>query len=87
LVALHVLAGQVAGVAVGGLAPRLIVWLVRCDQQLLLAAIALAFVAYGFGQLLGDVSPMAAIAALGSSSRRWGGSCSPSTPPPNSRSR
>ena len=51
--ALHVLAGLVAGVAVGGLAPRLIDRLVRSDQQLLLVAVALAFVAFGFGQLLG----------------------------------
>ena len=51
--ALHVLAGLVAGVAVGGVAPRLIDRLVRSDQQLLLVAIALAFVAFGFGQLLG----------------------------------
>ncbi|MCP9831405.1 cation:proton antiporter [Synechococcus sp. JJ3a-Johnson] len=51
--ALHVLAGMVAGVAVGGLAPRLIDRLVRSDQQLLLVAVALAFVAFGFGQLLG----------------------------------
>lgn len=51
--ALHVLAGLGAGVAVGGLAPRLIDRLVRTDQQLLLVAVALAFVAFGLGQLLG----------------------------------
>ncbi len=50
---LHVLAGAGAGVAVGSLAPRLIDRLVRSDQQLLLVAIALAFVAFGFGQWLG----------------------------------
>ena len=50
---LHVLAGLGAGVAVGALAPRLIDRLVRSDQQLLLVAVALAFVAYGFGQWLG----------------------------------
>lgn len=50
---LHVLAGAGAGVAVGGLAPRLIDRLVRSDQQLLLVAVALAFVAFGFGQWLG----------------------------------
>lgn len=51
--ALHVLAGLSAGVAVGALAPRLIDRLVRSDQQLLLVAVALAFVAHGFGQWLG----------------------------------
>ena len=52
-VALHVIAGMVAGLVVGGLAPRLIDGLVRSEQQLLLVAVALAFVAYGFGQILG----------------------------------
>jgi cell volume regulation protein A len=52
-VGLHVLAGVMAGSVVGLLAPRLIDALVRSEQQLLLVAVALAFVAYGFGQLLG----------------------------------
>ena len=52
-VGLHFVAGVVAGIAVGLLAPRLIDALVRSAQQLLLVAVALAFVSYGFGQLLG----------------------------------
>lgn len=52
-VLLHVVAGLIVGLLVGGLAPRLIDRLVRSEQQLLLVAVALAFVAYGFGQLLG----------------------------------
>ena len=52
-VGLHLVAGVAAGLLVGLLAPRLIDGLVRSDQQLLLATVALAFVAYGFGQLLG----------------------------------
>lgn len=50
-VGLHLLAGSVAGLIVGALAPRLIDALVRSDPQLLL--VALAFVAYGLGQWLG----------------------------------
>jgi len=50
---LHVIAGVAAGLLVGILAPRLIDRLVRSDQQLLLVTVALAFVAYGFGQFLG----------------------------------
>lgn len=53
LVARHVLAGLLAGGLVGGLAPWLIDKLVRSEQQLLLVAISLAFVAFGFGQLFG----------------------------------
>lgn len=52
-VGLHLLTGVMAGSAVGLLAPRLIDALVRSEQKLLLVAVALAFVAYGFGQLLG----------------------------------
>lgn len=52
-VALHLIAGMAAGLVVGGLAPRLIDKLVRSDQQLLLVTVALAFLTYGFGQILG----------------------------------
>ena len=52
-VAGHLIAGLAAGLVVGGLAPRLIDRLVRSEPQLLLVAVALAFVAYGCGQLLG----------------------------------
>jgi len=52
-VGLHLLAGAVAGLIIGALAPRLIDALVRSDPQLLLVAVALAFVAYGLGQWLG----------------------------------
>jgi len=52
-VGLHLVTGVMAGSAVGLLAPRLIDALVRSEQKLLLVAVALAFVAYGFGQLLG----------------------------------
>ena len=62
-VALHLLAGLVAGVLVGGLASRLIDGLVRSEPQLLLVAIALAFVAYGLGQLFGGGGLMAVYAA------------------------
>lgn len=62
-VALHLLAGLVAGVLVGGVASRLIDGLVRSEPQLLLVAIALAFVAYGLGQLLGGGGLMAVYAA------------------------
>ena len=62
-VALHVLAGLVAGIAVGSLAPRLIDRFVRSDQQLLLVTIALAFVAFGFGQWLGGGGLLAVFVA------------------------
>jgi cell volume regulation protein A len=52
-VGFHVIAGLLAGLVVGAVAPRLIDALVRSEQQLLVVAVALAFVAYGFGQLLG----------------------------------
>jgi len=52
-VGFHLIAGLLAGVIVGALAPRLIDALVRSDPQLLLVAVALAFVAYGLGQWLG----------------------------------
>lgn len=61
--ALHLLAGVAAGALVGGLAPRLIDTLVRSEQQLLLVAISLAFVAYGLGQLLGGGGLMAVFTA------------------------
>lgn len=51
-VGLHLLAGVVAGLIVGGVAPRLIDALVRSEPMLLLVTVALAFVAYGFGQIL-----------------------------------
>ena len=50
---LHLLAGLLAGLVVGAVAPRLIDALVRSEPMLLLVAVALAFVAFGFGQLLG----------------------------------
>lgn len=53
LVGRHVLAGLLAGGLVGALAPWLVDTLVRSEQQLLLVAISLAFVAFGSGQLLG----------------------------------
>lgn len=53
LVGRHVLAGLLAGGLVGALAPWLVDKLVRSEQQLLLVAISLAFVAFGSGQLLG----------------------------------
>jgi len=52
-VGLHVIAGLLAGLIVGAVAPRLIDALVRSGPMLLLVAVALSFVAYGFGQLLG----------------------------------
>lgn len=60
---LHLLAGVAAGTVIGGLAPRLIDILVRTEQQLLLVAVALAFVAFGFGQLLGGGGLMAVFIA------------------------
>jgi len=53
LVGRHVLAGLLAGGLVGALAPWLVDKLVRSEQQLLLVAISLAFVAFGFGQVFG----------------------------------
>lgn len=53
LVGRHLLAGLIAGLLVGALAPPLINRLVRSESQLLLLAIAVAFVAYGLGQALG----------------------------------
>ena len=52
-VGLHVIAGLLAGLVVGAVAPRLIDALARSEQMLLLVAVALAFVTYGLGQLLG----------------------------------
>lgn len=52
-VGLHLITGLAAGLLVGLVAPRLMDRLVRSDQQLLLATVALAFVTYGLGQLLG----------------------------------
>lgn len=64
-VALHLLAGLTAGALVGGLATlgRSFGGLVRSEQQLLLVAISLAFVAYGLGQLLGGGGLMAVFTA------------------------
>ncbi|MFM7362850.1 MAG: cation:proton antiporter [Cyanobium sp.] len=50
---LHLIGGAAAGLLVGLLAPRLIDALVRSEPQLLLVTVALAFVTYGFGQILG----------------------------------
>jgi cell volume regulation protein A len=63
LVGRHVLAGLVAGGLVGALAPWLIDKLVRSEQHLLLVAISLAFVAFGFGQLLGGGGLLAVFVA------------------------
>ena len=52
-VGLHLFAGAAAGLLVGLLSPRLVDGLVRSEPQLLLVTVALAFVTYGFGQLLG----------------------------------
>jgi cell volume regulation protein A len=52
-VGLHVVAGLLAGLLVGALAPRLIDAIVRSEPMLLLVAVALAFVSYGLGQILG----------------------------------
>jgi len=62
-VALHLIAGLIAGLAVGAAAPRLIDALVRSEPMLLLVAIALAFVAYGCGQLLGGGGLLAVFVA------------------------
>ena len=52
-VGLHVVAGLLAGLLVGALAPRFIDAIVRSESMLLLVAVALAFVSYGLGQILG----------------------------------
>jgi cell volume regulation protein A len=62
-VGLHVIAGLLAGLLVGVLAPRLIDALVRSEPMLLLVAVALAFVAFGFGQLLGGGGLLAVFVA------------------------
>jgi cell volume regulation protein A len=49
----HLLAGLLGGACVGACAPTLIRRLVRSEAHLLLLAIAVAFVAFGFGQQLG----------------------------------
>ena len=49
----HLLAGLLGGICVGACAPTLINRLVRSEAHLLLLAIAVAFVAFGFGQQLG----------------------------------
>ena len=62
-VGLHLLAGVMAGLIVGGVAPRLIDALVRSEAMLLLVTVALAFVAYGFGQILGGGGLLAVFVA------------------------
>lgn len=62
-VGLHVGAGLLAGLIVGVVAPRLIDALVRSEPMLLLVAVALAFVAFGFGQLLGGGGLLAVFVA------------------------
>ena len=62
-VGLHVIAGLLAGLVVGAVAPRLIDALARSEQMLLLVAVALAFVTYGFGQLLGGCGLIAVFVA------------------------
>lgn len=63
VVGLHLVAGLLAGLCVGVVAPRLIDGLVRSDELLLLVAVALAFVAYGLGQLLGGGGLLAVFVA------------------------
>ena len=60
---LHLLAGLLAGLFVGAVAPRLIDSLVRSEPMLLVVAVALAFVAFGFGQLLGGGGLLAVFVA------------------------
>ena len=60
---LHLLAGLLAGLVVGAVAPRLIDALVRSEPMLLLVAVALAVVAFGFGQLLGGGGLLAVFVA------------------------
>jgi cell volume regulation protein A len=62
-VGVHVIAGLLAGLVVGVVAPRLIDALVRSEPMLLLVAVALAFVAFGFGQLLGGGGLLAVFVA------------------------
>jgi cell volume regulation protein A len=62
-VGLHLIAGLLAGLIVGAVAPRLIDALVRSEPMLLLVAVALAFVAFGFGQLLGGGGLLAVFVA------------------------
>jgi cell volume regulation protein A len=62
-VGLHVVAGLLAGLVVGVVAPRLIDALVRSEPMLLLVSVALAFVAFGFGQLLGGGGLLAVFVA------------------------
>ena len=62
-VGIHVMAGLLAGLIVGAVAPRLIDALVRSEPMLLLVAVALAFVAFGFGQLLGGGGLLAVFVA------------------------
>jgi cell volume regulation protein A len=62
-VGLHVGAGLLAGLIVGAVAPLLIDALVRSEPMLLLVAVALAFVAFGFGQLLGGGGLLAVFVA------------------------
>ena len=59
----HLLAGVIAGLLVGSLAPPLIDRLVRSESQLLLLTISLAFVAYGLGQAIGGGGLLAVFAA------------------------
>lgn len=59
----HLMAGVIAGLLVGALAPPLINRLVRSESQLLLLAISLAFVAYGLGQTIGGGGLLAVFAA------------------------
>jgi cell volume regulation protein A len=62
-VGLHVIAGLLAGLVVGAVAPRLIDALVRSEPMLLVVAVALSFVAYGFGQILGGGGLLAVFVA------------------------
>jgi cell volume regulation protein A len=62
-VGLHVVAGLLAGLVVGVVAPRLIDALVRSEPMLLLVSVAMAFVAFGFGQLLGGGGLLAVFVA------------------------
>ena len=62
-IGLHLIAGLLAGLIVGAVAPRLIDGLVRSESLLLLVAVALAFVAFGFGQLLGGGGLLAVFVA------------------------
>lgn len=59
----HLLAGVLAGLIVGALAPPLINRLVRSESQLLLLSISLAFVAYGLGQAIGGGGLLAVFGA------------------------